>query len=253
MKSTILIALVLIVVGFSANASDCKNLVKDPYIKSPSVYGPQNTLGKGIRIWMGGKLVDIPDTRPKCLPIPLRYNNPGAMKTRKSGYWPGQINKDSKGHAVFSTLGDGVVALGEWFKTKHNSGKKYSAYDIMEIYAPSKGCVGDIGIPPTNCKYGLNPTEKYADRVAKSVGKTYREPLNLNGSDCKEGREAMYALITEIATFEIGANFCGKENKNSLASCSIDRNLFDESMDKVFGPVNSIQCANPTTLHDGKH
>lgn len=250
MKKKILL-LTLMFIGLSANAADCENLVKTPYLKSPSLYSPEDTRAKGIKIWMEGKLVDIPDRRPQCLPIALRYNNPGAMKTRKQGYWPGQINKDKKGHAVFNTLEDGIAAMALWFKVKHDSGKQYSAYDIMSIYAPPTDCVGSIGTPP-NCKFGLNPTEEYANRVAKSVGKNSKEPLNLNGADCAEGNKIMYALITEIATFEIGKNFCGAQSKNSVSLCSVDQNVFDNAIEKVFGPVNHIKCANPSILHETK-
>lgn len=231
---------------------ECENLVKIPYNSTPNIYAPKETLGQGIRIWKNGKLIPIPDTRPACLPIALRLNNPGALKTKKAVYWKGQISKDKKGHAVFATVEDGVSAMGEWFKTKYNSGKKYTAYDIMSIYAPPAGCVGDVGTPPDHCTYGLNPTKEYATRIANSVNKKYNEPLNLNGSDCKEGREAMYALISEIATFEIGGNFCGKESKKSLASCSIDRDMFDRSMDKVFGTINYGQCSDPASAHENE-
>lgn len=253
MNIKVLTLLILSSISFMASAEDCKNLVQKPYNQSPNIFGPKESLGKGIQIWMGGKLVSIPDTRAKCLPISLRYNNLGAMKTKSTGYWPGQINKDSKGHAVFSNMEDGVAALGQWLKTKHDSGKKYSAYDIMSIYAPPDHCVGDIGTAPNNCTYGLNPTKEYATRVARSVHKKYNEPLNLNGADCKDGRDGMYALMTEIATFEAGGNFCGRKDKNTPASCVIDPEVFGRVMNKVFGSVNYGSCTDPVSAHEKDH
>lgn len=229
--------------------SSCGNPVTTPYNSSPQFFSPDGTRGVGVKIWVHGVLVSIPDTKPACLPIALRYNNLGVLKTPSKGPWPNQTTKDGKGHAIFPTVESGITAWGLWMKKKAESGKPQTAMSLMSVYAPPDDCVGSIGSPP-NCPYGINPTAEYAARVASSVNKKPMDVLNLDGTDCKEGREALYALFQQIVSFEIGGNFCGRENKNTLALCSIDRELFDKAMDAVYGPVDFGKCADPAEAHE---
>lgn len=221
--------------------SSCSNPVSTPYSRSPLFFSPDGTRGVGVKIWIKGNLSEIPDTSAKCLPIALRYNNPGVIKTPSKNSWPNQIGKDSKGHAVFPTVEAGIVAWGLWMKKKFQSGVPQTAMSIMSVYAPPFDCVGTIGVFP-DCPYGANPTAAYAQRVASGVGKEPNDVLNLDGSDCKEGRAVLYHLFQEIATFEIGANFCGRERPGKLSLCIFDRGLFDKALDSVFGPVESGKC-----------
>jgi hypothetical protein len=114
---------------------------------------------------------------------------------------------------------------------------------MMSLYAPPDDCVGSIGTPP-NCPYGVNPTLDYAKRVAGRIGKGPEEPMQLDPTDCKEGREALYAVFLEVATFEIGRSFCGGD-------CAIDRDMFDTAIDATFGPVNFGPCSDPPEAHEG--
>jgi len=229
--------------------SFCGNPVQKPYNSSPQFFAPDGTRGVGIRIWINGVLSPVPDTKAACLPIALRYNNPGVLKTPSKGSWPNQTSKDSKGHAVFPTVEAGITAWGLWMKKKSESGKPQTAMSIMSVYAPPNDCVGSIGTPP-NCPYGINPTAEYAARVAANVNKKPEDVLNLDGTDCKEGRDALYALFQQIASFEIGGNFCGRENNKTLALCDVDRELFDKAMDTAYGPVNFGKCADPAEAHE---
>lgn len=225
-----------------AAGAPCANPVSTPYNNSPQFFSPDGTRGIGIQIWIKGVLSPIPDVRASCLPIALRYNNPGVLKTPSKAPWPNQRTKDSKGHAVFSTVEAGITAWGLWMKKKTESGKPQTAMAIMSIYAPEDDCVGSVGKFP-DCRYGPNPTKEYATRVAASVNKQPNDVLNLDGTDCKEGRNALYALFQQISSFEIGGDFCGRENKNTLALCQIDRNMFDRAMDKAYG--SDGKCASP--------
>jgi hypothetical protein len=226
----------------------CTNLVKKPYNLSPRYKAPDGTRGQGITIWVKGQLTVIPDTRPGCLPIALRYNNPGVLKTPRQGPWPGQIGKDDKSHAIFGSVEQGMAAWGLWMKRRNDSGQKHTAFSIMSMYAPPTDCVGSIGTPP-NCPFGINPTLEYASRVAAAVNKAPKDPLNLDGTDCREGREALYALFQQIATFEIGSGFCGSQDGKSRGLCGVDRELFDKAMDSAFGPVQHGRCADPAEAH----
>ena len=231
-----------------AKPPECGNLTSTMYNRTPRHFSPDGTRGIGVTVWIKGTLSAIPDTRPECLPIPLRYNNLGALKTRAAGFWSGQIAKDDKGHAVFASTAEGMAAWGTWIKTKHDSGKPVTATSLMSIYAPPTDCIGSLVIYP-NCVIGPNPTREYAARVAASVGKRPDDRLNIDGTDCKEGRAALYALFREIASFEIGGNFCGREDRRSRPLCGIDSNMFDTAMDKSFGPVHHGPCADPPLPH----
>lgn len=225
----------------SSWAADCKNPSgKKSYLSNPEFFSPDGTRGEGLRVKVKGNYVQVPDVRPQCLPIPVRYNNFGALKTRSKGPWAGQVSRDRKGHAVFKDVESGLSAWGTWIAARTKEPK--SAFEIMSIYAPPTDCVGSIGTPPDKCPYGINPTAQYAAQVASAVGKTAHDKLNLDATDCREGRDALFALFVEVATFEIGSNFCG-------GRCDVDRDLFDRAIDKAIGPVSWGQCADPPEAH----
>jgi hypothetical protein len=218
----------------------CGNPGGNTYHPSPRIMAPDGTRGIGLTINVRGAMKPVPDLRARCLPIAVRYNNFGVLKT-PAQRWRGQIDRDSKGHAVFGTTEAGVAAWGEWIKRRTASGPK-SALELMSLYAPVDDCVGSIGTPP-NCPHGINPTRRYATRIAASLEKGVNDKLNLDGTDCREGREALYAFFSQVATFEIGEDFCA-------GVCGIDRSLFDRAMDGVWGPVRWGPCADPPEAHE---
>lgn len=212
----------------------CQNPKKQPYIKKPPFCAPEGTRGSGITIEVRGQRTSIPDLRCPCLPIALRYNNPGVLKTPQGG-WRGQLRdsnghpvKDGKGHALFPTVEAGIAAWGEWIKRRIERDRLNTAFQIMSLYAPPDDCVGSIGKPP-NCPYGVNPTLEYATRVARAVNKGPKDPLNLNGTTM-EGRNALFSVFTEIANFEIGRDFCN-------GRCEVGRDIFEKAMDPIWGKV----------------
>lgn len=217
----------------------CENPVHTPYNVSPAFFAPDGTRGEGVQIWNVGPPgvpSPIPDTRAACLPIPLRYNNLGALKTPSSGPWPGQIARDGKGHAIFASIGDGIAAWSLWMKKRVELGGPQTAMTIMSLYAPPDDCVGSVGTPP-DCPYGINPTRTYANRVASAVGLGPDDVLPLS-QNCSALLDTLYAILREIATFEIGGDFCGRKAANFAPSCEIDRALFDNAASRAFGPAN---------------
>jgi|GEM_PF-1923868 len=159
---------------------------------------------------------------------------PKPSKHPRSRHGPRQIAKDKRGHAVFDSVEGGTAAWGLWMRKKFESGRAYSAFDIMSVYAPPDDCVGSIRNKDGQCPYGLNPTQVYAERVAASVGKKANDHLDLNGANCQGGRNGLYALFREIASFEIGGNFCGRKDAASGRVCEIDRAMFDRAPDEAF-------------------
>ena len=225
----------------SGQTSDCRNPNQKTYNKNPIFCAPDGTRGVGIYLVVDDDATAIPDVRCSCLPIALRYNNPGVLKTPPGG-WKTQLRNnasqpvaDAKGHALFGSVEDGIAAWGEWMKLRIEKDQLSTAFQIMSLYAPPDDCVGSIGRPP-NCPYGVNPTREYAERVASAVNKGANEELNLNGADA-DGRDALYAIFSAIATFEIGADFC-------RSKCKISRRSFDKAMNSVWG----VTAAQPAPL-----
>lgn len=237
-----LLGMFMIAAAPAAEVTRCGNHVKRPYNTAPSFFAPEGSRGEGIQIWLDdGQRSNILDTRAACLPIALRYNNPGVLKTPRAAPWPEQIAKDDKGHAIFPTVQSGIAAWGLWIKKRAASGEPQTAMTIMSVYAPPDDCVGSVGRPP-NCPYGVNPTAEYAKRVASSINKGPNDPLPIGAGDCRDGREVLYAIFQQIATFEIGGEFCGRPAPGARPVCSIDRELFDRAMDAAFSPVRE-QCS----------
>lgn len=239
MKLSFVLTTVLLTVAAMpvyGQADSCKNPNGKTYNKNPVFCAPDGTRGIGVSLVVNDETIAIPDVRCSCLPIALRYNNPGVLKTPRDG-WKTQLRDsagkpvaDSKGHALFGSVEDGIAAWGEWMKRRIEKDRLSTAFQIMSLYAPPDDCVGSIGKPP-DCRFGVNPTLKYAEQVASAVNKGPDEELNLDGADA-DGRAVLYAIFSAIATFEIGADFCGSK-------CEISLSVFDKAMDSVWGAVRS--------------
>jgi len=238
-----LVLLPLAVMPVYGQADGCKNPNGKTYNKNPAFCAPDGTRGAGISLVVNDETIAIPDVRCSCLPIALRYNNPGVLKTPRDG-WKTQLRDnagkpvaDAKGHALFGSVEDGIAAWGEWMKRRIEKDHLSTAFQIMSLYAPPDDCVGSIGKPP-DCPFGINPTRRYAEQVASAVNKGPEDELNLDGARA-DGREALYAIFSSIATFEIGSDFCGSK-------CVMSREVFDKAMDSVWG---AVQNASEKTEH----
>lgn len=225
--------------GNAAYAIECKNPNAKVYNANPKYFAPEGTIGKGLKIAINGELAKVPDIRPACLPIAVRYNNYGVLKTPSAGPWAGQFAKDSKGHAVFKTVDDGVRAWVTWIRKRTETPK--SAFEIMSIYAPPDDCVGSVGTPP-KCPYGINPTKKYAERVSGALKLGIHDKLDLDASTCP-GRMALYAVFKEVATFEIGKDFCA-------GLCEIDWEMFRDALDATGAEIKLNTCADSAAAHE---
>ena len=121
----------------------CDNSGRIVYNKAPTFKAPDETRAVGVLLNKGTTLVPVIDRRAECLPLSVRYNNPGAIQTRQVGPWEGQIAKDSKGHAVFATLQGGIASFIQWMLPRVSGGKR-SAFGIMSLYAPPNDCIGTV-------------------------------------------------------------------------------------------------------------
>lgn len=225
------IILLIIFSPFAFSSITCNNPNHKVYNSNPSFFAPKDSLGEHFKIWRKGKPIVIPDRKPECLPLALRYNNPGALKTPIKYMWEGQIGKDDRGHAIFQSTNYGVKAWVKWMNNKFSSDKNYSIFRIMSIYAPPDDCVGSIGTPPSHCKYGLNPTALYAENIAKNINLEPHSRIILSKLSTGEKKNLYYHLFTSISTFEIGPDFCGKTKDFYDAFCFFPEDIFYEILD----------------------
>jgi hypothetical protein len=224
MKSYILLICMLSSPAFSSII--CDNLNHKVYNSNPHYFAPKDSLGEHFKVWKGDRLIPIPDIKPECLPLALRYNNPGALKTPRKFMWDGQVGKDEKGHAIFKSTSYGVKAWIKWMSTKFSSGKDYSIFSIISIYAPPDDCVGSIGTPPNNCKFGLNPTATYAEKIAKNIKMNPNSTIIASRLSTDEKNELYYSIFKSISTFEIGSDFCGRTKTHDDKFCIFSENEF---------------------------
>lgn len=222
----------------------CENPRRVVYNKAPAFKAPDDTRGLGVLINKDDALIPLPDRRAECLPLSVRYNNPGAIQTRKVGPWDGQIGKDSKGHAIFTSLQDGVATFIQWMLPRVSGGKR-SAFEVMSLYAPPDDCIGTVskvknaqGIMVCPPGFPLNPTKEYASRVAGSFNKGPNEKLSLDSLNCPMLRDGMKSFLREIMTFEAGRQFCGGKN------CSVDDVIFDNAFRKRIESTPTAGCVS---------
>lgn len=207
----------------------CGNAVTKPFHASPIFLAPDDTRVSGILVNIDdGAGQPIRDTRPACLPLALRLNNPGAQK---SGEAPGQMGADAKGHAIFATPAAGIAEIVRWVERRQREGKG-SAFAMMSRYAPPDDCIGSVDkLPSGECPPGfpLNPTREYAARIAAALGKGPMDDLGLGRHKCAGERRAIRIFVEEIMTFESGVGFCE-------GRCGMTDALFNAAIDMAWGP-----------------
>jgi hypothetical protein len=230
MIKTFILTLAILWAAPALAQQPCANPGGKRYIGTATYFAPDATRTKGILVTVGNGRGPVPDTRPECLPLPIRLNNPGALKTPNAGPWAGQIGKDRKGHAIFKDVGSGVSAWTLWIHRRVKEGRD-TAFKLMSMYAPPDDCVGSIDkiknaagkwvCPPG---VSLNPTRQYAERVAMAAGKKADDVLFTKAPSCPASRNQLFAMLEEVMRFENGS-FCGKNG------CSVNRALFDAALD----------------------
>lgn len=150
------------------------------------------------------KFVDFYDYHKN--PLGIRYFNFGCIKTKQSGFWLGQIDKDKFGHAIFKSPLYGIrtmVILNAEIIEKRG---KNTLFKFFNVYAPNNDCVGSIKDDKGNCLYGYNKPEQYAQKVADALGIQIHDSLVLRDSQGSIDLKLMTLLVSEVAKFETGKN-----------------------------------------------
>lgn len=140
----------------------------------------------------------------KTNPIGIRYFNFGCVKTKKSGFWLGQVAIDKQRHAIFGEPLYGIRTMilmnTELVENRGNN----TLLKFFNVYAPSDDCVGGIKNDDGSCKYGWNQPQKYAKKVGDALGIGINDELKLRNSNGELDTKLMALLISEVAKFETG-------------------------------------------------
>jgi hypothetical protein len=91
-----------------------------------------------------------------------RNNNPGNLKAKRNGSWPGQIGTDPRGFAIFPDVSTGMEALQGYISSLVSKHPDWDFYDLFSYYLN-----GDT-MAPTKTKEG--DSNAYAEYVADQVG-----------------------------------------------------------------------------------
>ena len=131
----------------------------------------------------------------------IRFNNYWCIKSPigKPTYWNGQVSQDSRGHAQFSHpkyAARAFIKLMHTYRFKYNL---HSANDIMNRYAPRTDTIGSIAGGQAN------PTDLYAEQIAKALNKEPNEDLNIFIDDQTLNKENAVLLLKAFAKWEITA------------------------------------------------
>lgn len=137
-------------------------------------------------------------------PLGIRFYNFGCIKTKRSGYWLGQISKDKHGHAIFKSPIYGIKALTTLLQEMVENRNKNTLYKIFNVYAPADDCVGSIKKEDGTCLYGYNQPEVYAKKVGDATGIGIHDTISLKDKDGNINTKLMAEIINEIIKFETG-------------------------------------------------
>lgn len=140
----------------------------------------------------------------KYTPLGVRYFNFGCVKTPKNKWWKGQIDYDMYGHAIFNEAKWGILAFIEVTLKQIEENKRNTPFKFISVYAPPEECIGDKKNPDGSCKYGKNPTEKYAQKIADALGLSMDEIIILRNDEGELQAEVIAILFSAIAKFELG-------------------------------------------------
>lgn len=137
-------------------------------------------------------------------PLCIRHENYWCVKTPPN--WDGKVGSDARGHAIFADPAMGARAFAVLMRTYRFKYERETAKEIISRYAPATDCVGSIGIPP-DCPHGLNPVNEYALEIAKAVGKSADEKLDLFADDGRIDLRVAIPLFQAFARFELTAKY----------------------------------------------
>lgn len=143
------------------------------------------------------------------LQLGIRYYNFCCLQTSKNEFWKGQIDKDTKGHAIFS---DPIFGIRAFIKLTINyvSKGRNTLYKFFSVYAPSNDCLGSVKKIFRNgkweCPQGSNQPENYAQKVGKALNIGIHDLLNIRNKNGELNIHLLTLFISEVAKVETGRN-----------------------------------------------
>lgn len=182
----------------------------------------------------------------KTNPLGIRYFNFGCVKTKKSGFWLGQISKDKENHAIFKSPLYGIKTLITISTELVEKRKNNTLVKFFNVYAPSDDCVGGIKNNDGTCKYGFNQPEKYAKKIGDAIGIGVNDTLKLRTSTGEINTKLITLLISEVASFETG-KICKFTEENVIKA--INLNEESENLEKFIQKDLSFKTYQITHIY----
>ncbi len=132
-----------------------------------------------------------------------RLNNYWCVKTRSQSLWPGQLQSDEDGHAVFKDAKHGAAAAYLLLKDYWQNRNRHTLTSMMCAYAPNSDCIGSEAgrSPDGQCTYSSNDCEAYAQSLAETLNVCADCKLKLFSNGAPE--PLVVDLMKQIARFEI--------------------------------------------------
>ncbi|HRD82923.1 MAG TPA: hypothetical protein PLL53_19360 [Saprospiraceae bacterium] len=155
-------------------------------------------------------------------PLGIRFFNFGCIKTKKSGFWLGQIDKDSKGHAIFKEPIYGIRAMVMLNAEIIEERNKNTLLKFFNVYAPSTDCVGSLTKDKDgNCPKGYNKPDLYAKKVGDAIGLGINDKLLIRDKEGNLDVKLMTLIMNEVAQFETGKK-CKFTEETILRAINLD-------------------------------
>ncbi|UWQ19223.1 hypothetical protein [Jannaschia sp. M317] len=166
----------------------------------------------GLILTTGGHTIQVAtetEEDRKNLPLCARHLNFWCIKKPGNVRWDGQIDEDSKNHAIFSDASFSARAFFRlmWtYRFKHNL---KTADEIFGRYAPASDCIGSVGRDRRTgrCPRGENLTWVYSRKVAQSLDLKPDEDIRLFTSQDTVDRQVAIKFAQAIASFELGRGY----------------------------------------------
>ncbi|WP_422506130.1 hypothetical protein [Stenotrophomonas sp. GZD-301] len=171
---------------------------------SPVIYDPASrsvtNWSTEMAVHLDAGAVDIAKHRSlRC----VKLNNYWCLKDMG---WRGRVGRDLDAHTAFADGYFAARAAVRNMRTAYVKHGRSSALQIMQAYAPSDDCVGSTAGRRADgtCKWGYNPTEKYALLVSKGVADAANSDLRLFDSSGKANEAALVRFLQNMSAFETG-------------------------------------------------
>ena len=197
-----------------------------------------------------GKTSAPVSTGDKSIPLTIRTNNPGAVKsasrTDKNAMWEGQTGFDEQGHAVFSSPEYGARAMAKNLQTQIEKGNTLTS--LLKEYATGNQ---DAYIKNVSAKTGIDPNAKLKESdIRQIMGAMVEHEAGVDNPFSKEVLDKGYELAigkpkTTIKEPDVKALFANVKTAKERESVTNEINKLAEIYKGLGGTGGNKGSAGP--------